>query len=114
MGEVIFWTLGRIVIIIPVLWILEGYFHSEFWWTFGLLVIYGFIIHPAVIHYKLFQSKNKEIIESTLCSSCKHFDRSAVLCMLYDKHPTKIVLPCGGNDWEPKSIESGNENIHSS
>ena len=63
--------------------------------------IYGIIIHPTIIHYKLFEEKNKEIIESTLCSSCKHFDKTAVLCMKYDKHPSLEFLPCEGVDWEP-------------
>jgi len=45
---------------------------------------------------------NKEIIENTLCSSCKHFDESAVLCMKYDKHITKDEIPCGGIHWEMK------------
>jgi hypothetical protein len=102
LGEVIFWTIVRIVIIIPIVWFLEGYIEYQFWWIITTMVIYGVIVHPAIIHYKLFEEKNKEIIEGTLCSTCKHFDKSAVLCMKHDKHPTKNFLPCEGMEWEPK------------
>lgn len=99
----------RTAIVIPVVWILQGYIDFQYWWIIGLTAIYGLIIHPAIIHYKLFEKKNKDIIESTLCSTCRHFDGSAVLCMKYDKHPTKEFLPCGGVDWEPKSINIDND-----
>lgn len=112
MGEIIFWTIVRITILIPILWVLQGYFNTEFWWTIGVLAIYGVIIHPAVIHYRLFKSKNKEVLESTLCSTCVHFDKSAILCMLYDKHPSKIYLPCDGMDWEPKPTNFNKKDIH--
>ncbi len=111
MGEIVFWTILRISILIPVLWIAQGYIEFQFWWTIVLMSIYGVVIHPAVIHYRLFEEKNKEIINSTLCSSCKHFDRSAVLCMKYDKHPTKSFLPCNGDDWTPKIPSIGKEDI---
>jgi len=60
------------------------------------------IVHPAMVSYRWFEERNKKVIESTLCSSCKHFDQSAVLCIKYDKHPTENYVPCDGVDWEPK------------
>jgi len=113
MGEIIFWTIIRISVVIPVLWILESYISQQLWWLVGTLSIYVIIIHPAVIHYNLFKSKNKDILESTLCSTCKNFDQSAILCILHDKHPTKVYLPCQGIDWEPKSSSVDSEDIYS-
>ena len=111
MGEIVFWTIMRIAILIPVLWIARGYIEFQFWWTIVLMSVYGVVIHPAMIHYRLFEERNKEVINSTLCSSCKHFDRSAVLCMKYDKHPTKNFLPCEGDDWTPVIPARGKEDI---
>lgn len=74
------------------------------------MAVYGVIIHPAVIQYKLFMETNKEIINNTLCSSCKHFDKSAVLCMKHDKHPTVDSLPCEGMHWELKESYYEEEN----
>lgn len=92
----------RTAVVIPAVWILRSYIDSQqIWWLICFMSIYGIIIHPAIIHYKLFEQKNKNIIESTLCSSCKHFDKTAVLCMKHDKHPSMEFLPCEGIDWEP-------------
>jgi hypothetical protein len=101
MGDIIFWAIIRIAIVIPLLWLLTGYIDYKLWWIIMCFTVYGVIIHPAISRFKKFELKNKSIIEDTLCSSCKHFDVSAVLCMKYDKHPTKDYLPCEGNDWEP-------------
>ena len=105
MGEIVFWTIIRTALVIPALWIIEEYIRFQYWWAVSLMIIYGVIIHPTIIHYRLFEEKNKDIIESTMCSTCKHFDKSAVLCLKHDKHPTKNSLPCEGTDWEPASFK---------
>jgi hypothetical protein len=94
-------------------WLLQGYLDFQIWWMLTLFSIYGIIIHPAIIHYKLFEEKNKEIIESTLCTTCQHFDKSAVLCMKHDRHPTKDVLPCEGVDWSPKEFYTNKDELKS-
>jgi hypothetical protein len=101
MGDIVFWALVRMAIVIPAIWALAGYFNSQFWWLIGFFAIYGIVFHPAIIKYRQFEVENKEVIELSLCSSCKHFDRSAVLCMKYDQHPSKDYLPCEGTAWEP-------------
>ena len=111
MGEIVFWTILRTAVTIAGIWILRSYIDFQLWWIMSFMAIYGIIIHPAVIHYKLFEEKNKEIIESTLCSACKHFDKTAVICMKYDKHPTMEFLPCQGLDWEPISISFHKKDI---
>jgi hypothetical protein len=101
MGAIIYWTIIRIAVLIPLLWIATDYIDYKYWWMIVSMSIYGFVIHPAVIQYKLFNEENREIITNTLCSSCKHFDRTAVLCLKYDEHPTEEIIPCEGGDWEP-------------
>lgn len=112
MGEVVFWTIIRTALVIPFVWVLQSYVDFQLWFSITLLGIYGIIVHPAIIHYRLFEEKNKEIIESTLCSSCKYFDRTAVLCLKYDKHPSRNYLPCQGFDWEPLPSEITNEDVY--
>ncbi|MCK7518951.1 MAG: hypothetical protein MZV64_15110 [Ignavibacteriales bacterium] len=73
MGEIVFWTIMRTAITIPLVWLLQGYLDFQFWWMLSLFAIYGVIVHPAIIHYRLFEEKNKEIIESTLCSTLLAF-----------------------------------------
>lgn len=102
MGNIVFWTIIRAAIVIPALWFIGSYYEIQFWWIISILSIYGIIIHPAIIQYKNFEESSKSVIDDTICSSCVHFDRSAVLCMKYDEHPTTEYIPCGGMDWEPK------------
>jgi hypothetical protein len=112
MGGIVFWGIIRTAILIPVLWILQGMMEYKYWWWFGILSVYGVIIHPAMIQYRLFVDENKEIINNTLCSSCKHFDKTAVLCTKFDKHPTLRNLPCEGMDWELKDSNYETEELH--
>ena len=112
MGGIIFWGIIRTGILIPALWILYGMMEYKYWWWFGILTVYGVIIHPAMIQYRMFLHDNEEIINNTLCSSCKHFDSTAVLCQKYDQHPTLKNLPCKGVDWEPIGIKNEETEIH--
>lgn len=104
MGEIVFWTLLRAIIILPLIYISESYIPYSVWWMGGVMLIYAGIIHPAIIHYHLFQARNQPIFEATLCSSCKHFDTTAVLCLKHDEHPTLQYLPCDGVDWQPQAV----------
>ena len=105
MGEIVFWTLIRLAISIPLLWFLMDYLDYSLWWISLVFVLYGAVLHPAILSYRKFEEKNKSIVESSLCSSCRHFDKSAVLCIMYDEHPTIDHIPCEGKDWEPKNSE---------
>lgn len=105
MGKIIFWTLVRIAVFIPVTWILFEYIEYKFWFIITIMSVYGVIIHPAVIQYRMFVAENEEVISDSLCSTCKSFDETAVLCMKYDQHPTKDDIPCNGIDWEMRRID---------
>jgi len=102
MGEIVFWTIIRATVTIIGLWIIESQIDFQLWWIISIAAIYVLVIHPAVVSYRWFEERNKKVIESTLCSSCKNFDPSAVLCIKYDKHPTENYVPCEGVEWEPK------------
>lgn len=112
MGAIIFWGIIRTALLIPSLWLLYGVMEYHYWWWLGILSIYGIIIHPATIQYKLWLQENEEIIENTLCSSCKYFEPSAVICLLHDQHPSLKCLPCEGIDWTPKETSNEETEIH--
>ena len=102
MGGIVYWTMIRIVIVIPVIWFLLDLLNYKYWQIWSFVIIYAVVIHPAYVGYKKFTETNREIFEDTICASCKHFDKSAVLCMKYDKHPKPDDIPCQGFDWEPQ------------
>ncbi|MFC2136370.1 hypothetical protein ACFLTH_17280 [Bacteroidota bacterium] len=105
MGAIVYWTLIRIVILIPALWYLLDWVAFKYSWLFIAAAVYIVVIHPAVIQYKKFMDQNEEIVNNSLCSTCKHFDKSAVVCMMYDKHPIAESIPCEGNAWEPAGTD---------
>lgn len=113
MGGIIFWGIVRTAILIPTLWLLYNVVEYRYWWWLVILSIYGVIIYPATIQYRLFQEENEELINNSLCSSCRYFDKSAVICLKYDKHPTLKYLPCEGLDWELKDIDYEEKEFHS-
>ncbi|MCE1190020.1 MAG: phosphoethanolamine transferase CptA [Ignavibacteria bacterium] len=102
MGEIVFWALIRTAVLILFIWGVEPYMDYSVWWMMSMLLIYAVVLHPIVIQYQIFMHKNKPVFEDTLCSSCEHFEHTAVLCMKHDEHPTKEYLPCDGLDWSPK------------
>lgn len=102
MGEIVYKTILRFGLILIALWFGKDLFGDKFFWIISLLSIYFFVFHPAYIAYKTFIEENKSVITNSLCSTCKHFDESAVLCTKYDKHPTENFIPCEGSAWEPK------------
>lgn len=102
MGKIVFWALIRIAILIPVLWYATEWVDYKFWWIIAGMGIYAVVFHPAIIQYRMFREENREVLEDTICSQCRHFDGSAVLCMKYDEHPKEDYVPCDGVDWEPK------------
>lgn len=101
MGEIIFWGLIRAAVVIPLVWMAGGRIAEHWYWLIGLLSVYLLVLHPAIYQYQSFVDKNKGMIEGLICSKCRHFDPSAVLCMKHDKHPSRGYIPCDGIHWEP-------------
>ncbi|MGE5496621.1 MAG: hypothetical protein ACM3Q2_01005 [Syntrophothermus sp.] len=114
MGGIIFWTIIRMAVAIPVIWALQGWFKLHDWWIGGAFLFYIFVLHPFFVQLRSFEEKNKDIINSTLCSSCRNFDKTAVLCIKYDQHPTRESVPCEGTDWEPIPAEDHEKEKYSS
>jgi len=102
LGDIIYWTILRTAITIAFVWVLKSYIDEQLWYIITIALAYGFVVHPAIISYRKFELKYKDVTDSTICANCKHFDSSAVLCMKYDKHPTENYIPCEGIHWEPK------------
>lgn len=102
MGRIIYWGLIRTTIMIIISWITYEYYYNRYWWIIATLAFYIFVVHPLISQYKNFKEETKGVIVDSLCSTCKHFDETAVLCMKYDQHPTIDFIPCEGLDWDPK------------
>jgi hypothetical protein len=103
MGEIIYKALIKVSLAIPTLWYLIDKTDYKLWWIILIAVAFGFIVMPAVRQFEDFNLKNSEVLEKSICSSCRHFDKSSVLCMKYDKQLKPGFIPCEGNSWEQKN-----------
>ncbi len=102
MGSIIYWTLIRLALLIPLIWYFLDIIDYKFWWIISSTAFYLIIIHPAIIQYKKFKEFEIDPLKDTICVQCKHFDSTAALCMKYDEHPEPDNIPCKGIHWEPK------------
>jgi hypothetical protein len=102
MGEIVYNGIIRTAVTIAFLWFISDSISEKYFWIVAGIAIYIFIIHPIILSYRKFIDKNKDILTNSLCSTCKHFSETAVLCMKYDEYPTEKYTPCNGYDWEKK------------
>lgn len=102
LGDIVYKSLLRLGLALIVLWFTKDYFSEKFFWIISILAIYLFVVYPMIMAYKRFIEDNRNIVTNTLCASCKQFDKTAILCLKYDKHPNEDFIPCEGKDWEPK------------
>ena len=100
-GSIVSWALFRMALVIFVALVVYEYVYRidyVVWWTLTLLSLYA-------IQYQLYKQETQNVINGTLCSSCRHFEPTGVLCSILDEHVTENDVPCEGLRWEPKSIE---------
>jgi hypothetical protein len=102
MGGIVYWTLIRLAVLIPLLWYFLDVIDYKFWWIISGTVFYFVIIHPVVVQSRKFKVETIDALKDTICAQCKHFDSTAALCMKYDEHPTPENIPCDGIHWEPR------------
>jgi hypothetical protein len=78
------------------------------YWYFMLFAIWIGAAYPGWMQYKKYQERMKKFTEETLCGSCRHFESSAQLCKIYDRHVSSNYVPCEGMNWEPIPYEDQN------
>ena len=106
LGSIIWGALLRFGVVIMVVWYMKDWIENYAdWWVIAGVAIYGISLFPAQIQYEHFRRSNKRAIEATLCTSCRHFRSENLHCTLLDEHISEEYLPCGGEEWEPVSLD---------
>ncbi len=104
-GAIIWGTLLRSFLFITIsFFVINRYMLQDYVLMF-IFLMWFLVAMPA---YKAYQDYNKDaekFKEDTLCGSCRYFERSAQLCKILDKHPTRTFIPCEGLSWEPNGYE---------
>jgi hypothetical protein len=107
-GSIVSWAIIRAMVVILVSLLLYEYMHwvdYGLWWTVTALALYAVVIHPMQVQYRMFREETREVMEGTLCSSCKYFEETGVLCSKLDEHVTEDRIPCEGQLWEPRQFD---------
>jgi len=75
------------------------------WWTITIISIYAIVIHPMQVQYQIYKHETEKVMSGTLCSTCKFFEPTGVLCAKLDVHVSEDDIPCEGELWEPRSVD---------
>jgi membrane protein YdbS with pleckstrin-like domain len=104
-GSIVSWALFRAAIVIGIALLVVEYVEwldYATWMIMTLIMIYAAVIHPMQVQYRIYTEETRNIMEGTLCSSCKYFEPTGVMCSKLDEHVSEDVIPCEGELWEPK------------
>ncbi|MDX9759855.1 MAG: hypothetical protein RBU27_11910 [Bacteroidota bacterium] len=104
-GSIVSWALFRLAIVIGVSMLVVEYVHwidYSTWAIITLIMMYAAVIHPMQVQYRIYREETRTVMEGTLCSTCKYFEPTGVLCSRLDEHVSEDDIPCGGELWEPK------------
>lgn len=109
-GSVVWGLLLRSTIILFAFYYLsERYGSPDFWWLL-ILVLWFFAAFPAYRQYTKFNKRIEEFSATTLCGSCKYFDKTGQRCIVLDEHVSSTYVPCEGLKWEPTTFEGDDDN----
>ena len=107
-GSIVGWTIFRAASYMVVSLFLYDYLrfsNPSLWWMLTFALFYPVVIHPAQVQYRIYKEETLNVMTGTLCSSCKFFESTGVMCSKLDEHVTEEYIPCEGESWEPKSFE---------
>jgi hypothetical protein len=102
-GSIVLWALLKMAVLVFATWYVIEQYRLHYYWLVALAAIVGIVVIPAYRQYERFTTQTRLRSGGLLCSKCKHFDETGVLCTLYDEHVSKSHIPCGGDSWEAKS-----------
>jgi len=104
-GSIVSWAIFRAAAVIGIMLLVSEYVRwldYGTWWGATLLLIYAVVLHPMQIQYRIYKDETKNVMEGTLCSTCRYFEPTGVMCSKLDEHVSEDHIPCEGELWEPK------------
>lgn len=104
-GSIVTWAIFRAAAVIGIMMLVSEYVRwldYGTWWGATLLLLYAVVLHPMQIQYRIYKDETKNVMEGTLCSTCRYFEPTGVMCSKLDEHVSEDHIPCNGELWEPK------------
>lgn len=109
LGAIIWGVLLRVFLIMFLTFIFINILDLYGQWYYVGGSIWFFALFPGYKQYQNFQQRIEVISKNTLCGTCKYYDKNSQLCKIYDEHVSLNHIPCGGDSWEPKSVDFDEE-----
>ncbi|MCB2205704.1 hypothetical protein KQI65_13245 [bacterium] len=105
-GSIVSWAIFRAAIVIVVSYFIIENVHwlrlESWWWIVIVFLLYAVVLHPMQVQYRIYREETASVMEGTLCSTCRYFEPTGVLCSKLDEHVSADHIPCEGELWEPK------------
>ncbi len=108
LGSIISWAIFRAAAVIFGCWLLgelAPWLNYGVWWGITLVSLYAIVLHPMTVQYNIYKQETARVMSGTLCSTCRYFESTGVMCSKLDEHVTEDVVPCEGELWEPKGFD---------
>lgn len=105
-GSIVTWGIIRAAIVMLLSWFvgdMVGWLDYGTWWMLTVLIFYAAVLHPMQVQYRLYKEETAQVMDGTLCSTCRYFEPTGVLCSKLDEHVSEHDIPCEGELWEPTS-----------
>ncbi len=103
-GSIVFAGLVKTAIVVPIIWFVVETYHLQYYWMVALFVLFAVVAYPAYRKYDQFKEQSRRMSDDLICTKCKHFDSTGILCTIYDEHVSKQKIPCGGDSWEARGF----------
>ena len=104
-GSIVLGAIIRSAVVIVLAYAFREYLPFENAWLLTLFAIWGFALFPAYREYQNFAARTESIQTSTLCGSCRYYEKTGQICTMLDEHVSEYFLPCEGEGWEPRNID---------
>ncbi|MBR9976909.1 MAG: hypothetical protein KFH87_02370 [Bacteroidetes bacterium] len=104
-GSIVSWGIFRMALVIGVSLLFAEYVRwidYSTWAIITLVMLYAAVVHPMQVQYRIYREETLAVMDGTLCSTCKYFEPTGVLCSKLDEHVSEDHIPCEGELWEPE------------
>ncbi|MDH7516442.1 MAG: hypothetical protein QHI48_11285 [Bacteroidota bacterium] len=111
-GSIVAWALFRLALVLTAALLVYEYVRwidYSLWWALTAVSLIVFVVYPIQVQYRIYREETRNVFTGTLCSTCRYFEKTGVLCLKLDEHVTEDYIPCEGELWEPAPVMPGEE-----
>ncbi len=101
-GSIVLYCIVATAATLLVYWYIFEFQDASESWHLAFFAAWIVAMYPTLRMYETYKKQSKKIEENALCSTCRNYEETGLLCRLYDEHVSANYTPCEGNDWQPR------------